>query len=311
MVMIGQGKPRWAHSFASVRRGYDPEQVEAHLRQLEVEVDILTTDRDAALKQAAQFLEELNEARREIERLAVQLPRLSVAPESVESMNERLKLMQQLAREEFGSMHAAAAAYAAEVIAAAGEQARSEVATAEQAAGATPVAAEAEWGPEPDGELGAAEEPPAGSGDDGNGLGEGGTHAERAVLRLRREAARERARLHEAAIAQRAEADEEFRVALALRCREVLTQLAELEAESVRTAQRLLADVDDQARTRLAEASENAQRIVAEAQREVDELHELRVRLVQQLASSRKLIDRTLPELAVPAPRAGHDLEQS
>ncbi|WP_316689573.1 hypothetical protein [Pseudonocardia sp. H11422] len=372
MVVVGQETPRWVHSFATVRRGYDPGQVTAHLRRIEVEFAILVADRDAALEQAAQFLRELNAARREIERLSFQLPRLSLPPESIESMSERLQLMQRLARDEFGSMHAEAVAYTAEIIAAARAEARrgaaavergavvapaagAPAATATTGAAATPTPTPASAAPtgaaapevptaaaagapttaaapevpatataetpvtaaaggpatmahaadastipavEPDrdrdreSDSGPAEEPPAapeaGQGESRAGVAD----VERTVRRLRREAAQERARLHEAAVARRAAEDEEFRIALALRCREVLAQLTALQAESLRIAQRLLAETNATARG-----------IVEEAQREVDDLHSVRAQLVQQLTRSRMLIDRTLPELVVPSPR--------
>ena len=48
-----------AAGFAVVRRGYDPDGVEAYLRRLDVQLQILAADRDAAVEQSRQMGVEL------------------------------------------------------------------------------------------------------------------------------------------------------------------------------------------------------------------------------------------------------------
>ena len=57
--------------FEVVRRGYDQAQVEAHLRRLDADIRILSTDRDAALDQAEQLNRELDDSRARADRLDV------------------------------------------------------------------------------------------------------------------------------------------------------------------------------------------------------------------------------------------------
>ena len=117
-----------------VRRGYDQGQVDTHLRRLDAEIQILATDRDAALDQSAQLARELDEARARAERLRVQVRSLVSPPQSVQGMSERMRSMLRLAEDEAGEMlnqadHEAAQrrrdaeAHAAQVVAAAQEQA--------------------------------------------------------------------------------------------------------------------------------------------------------------------------------------------
>jgi cell division septum initiation protein DivIVA len=260
-----------APSFAVVRRGYDPGQVTKHLNRIDAEARILAADRIAAVEQATQLSQQLESVRSEleaaqadIERLRNELRIMSGPPDSVSSMNDRLQVMLRLAKDEFGGMRATAAAQAAahagEIIAA----------VSAEAGEMTGVAIDdSEWR---------------------------GPQNEQEIERMRREAAEERARLDSAAATKRAEADEEFRVTLALRCREAMTQLARLQTEAMRSARQMIDGADEQARSVLAEARDAVRRTVDDAQREVDDLHSLRERLATQLDTSRKLLDRALPE---------------
>jgi len=98
-----------------VRRGYDQGQVESHLRRLDAEIQILATDRDAALDQSAQLARELDEARARAERLRVQVRSLVSPPQSVQGMSERMRSMLRLAEDEAGEMLTQAAHEAAEL----------------------------------------------------------------------------------------------------------------------------------------------------------------------------------------------------
>ena len=87
-----------------VRRGYDQGQVDTHLRRLDAEIQILATDRDAALDQSAQLARELDDARARTERLRVQVRSLVSPPQSVQGMSERMRSMLRLAEDEAGEM---------------------------------------------------------------------------------------------------------------------------------------------------------------------------------------------------------------
>jgi cell division septum initiation protein DivIVA len=120
--------------FAVVRRGYDQGQVDTHLRRLDAEIQILVTDRDAAIDQSAQLGQELDDARLRTERLRVQIRNLVSPPQSIQGMSERMRSMLRLAEDEAGEMlkragleatqtQLDAEAQAAEVIATARDQA--------------------------------------------------------------------------------------------------------------------------------------------------------------------------------------------
>jgi cell division septum initiation protein DivIVA len=279
--------PIVAPAFAVVRRGYDPDQVAYHLNRVDAETTILAADRAAAVEQATQLgqqlascRKELDVANAEIDRLRAELRVLAGPPDTIDSMNERLRVMLRLAKEEFTGLRAdasaQAAAHAAEIIAAVG-------------AGAV------------DG--------------DGFGFDEAelrGPRDEEELERMRREAATERTRLDDEATARRAAADEEFRQVLALRCREAMAQLAKLQTEAMRSARRVMDDADGQARTVLSDAKEAVRQTVEDAQREVDDLHELRLHLAAQLDTSRQLLDRAVSggRAAQDAPAATAPIDQ-
>ena len=90
--------------FEVVRRGYDQEQVEAHLRRLDAETRILSTDRDAAVDQAAQLTRELDDSRARAERLRAQVRTLVSPQQSVQGMSERMRSMLRMAEDEVAEM---------------------------------------------------------------------------------------------------------------------------------------------------------------------------------------------------------------
>jgi cell division septum initiation protein DivIVA len=90
--------------FEIVRRGYDQEQVDAHLRRLDAEISILVTDRDAALAQAVQLARELDEARVRAEKLRSQVRTLTSPSQSPQGTTERIRAMLRLAEDEVADM---------------------------------------------------------------------------------------------------------------------------------------------------------------------------------------------------------------
>src|SRR4051812_48437371 len=90
--------------FTVGRRGYEPQQVDAHLRRLDAEIRILVADRDAAVDQAAQLGRELDEARLRADRLRTQVRTMAARPSDVQGMSERIRTMLRLAEDEVADM---------------------------------------------------------------------------------------------------------------------------------------------------------------------------------------------------------------
>jgi hypothetical protein len=275
--------------FRVVRRGYEPQEVTEHLRRVEAEMKILSADRDASVERAALAEQQLDEARRELARVRAQLDSMTSPPDTVASMSERLHVMLRLARDEFSALQAEASSFTNDLIGSVQQEA--ERAGVAAAAGAVTESDRGRDGRRPD----AAE-------------------VDREIEQMRLRAAEERARLDEAAVDARARAEEEFRAALALRCRTALAQLTRLQADALRTARHVLDEANDRVRVRLAEAGETLRRMIAEAQREVDDLHAVREQLRQHIDSARTALEHALPDPArqgnpaVPASRPAPEL---
>lgn len=272
--MAAEGTTSPAEGFAIVRRGYDPDQVTEHLHRVDIDTKVLLTDRDTAVARAEWADRELTQARTELERLRGEVRSLTGTPHTVGRLSERLDALLRLAHDEYGDLQATAATYTSEAIAALEEEI---------------------GGQDPE------------TGDAAPAVAERHTDraaAQREIDRMYREAAQERARLHEAAVAERERADEEFRTVLALRARAALAQLARHQADALRAAQQVLDDVDAKVRERLAAAAEQARAMIADAQREVDDLHAVRDRLRSHLDSARSTLDTALPADLPPDPPA-------
>src|SRR5690242_1895638 len=86
--------------FPVVRRGYDPEAVEAYLRRLDTQLQILGADRDAAVEQSRQMGVELEACRARVERLRGQVSALSGPLLSVATTSERVRSMLRLVEDD-------------------------------------------------------------------------------------------------------------------------------------------------------------------------------------------------------------------
>jgi hypothetical protein len=86
--------------FAVVRRGYDPDAVEAYLRRLDVQVQILAADRDAAVEQSRQMGVELAACRGRVERLRGQVSALSQPGLIVAPTSDRVRSMLRLVEDD-------------------------------------------------------------------------------------------------------------------------------------------------------------------------------------------------------------------
>jgi hypothetical protein len=217
-------------------------------------------------------------------------------------MNYRLQAMMRQSQDEFAAIQVDAASYTARIVAAVRQEVGCAVNTAERRR--------------------SEETGPAGRSRDQHRepLRERSADVEHDVARIRREAQQERTRLWEEAVAKRAQAEERFQVALTLRCRQALAQLAQLHADTLRAVHRVHADVDEQARASVAEAAETARSMVADAQREVDHLRATRDQLHRSLATARAGLNsvlrlaasqsdaRTTASVAGIGPSQGHTL---
>ena len=103
MVQEPEPPPSGA-AFGVVRRGYDPGQVDNHLRRLDAEIQILVTDREAALDQSAQLARELDDARAHAEQLRAEVRSLVRSPQSVPGLSQRMRSMLRMAEHEAGEM---------------------------------------------------------------------------------------------------------------------------------------------------------------------------------------------------------------
>lgn len=86
--------------FPVVRRGYDPDAVEACLRRLDVQVQILAADRDAAVEQSRQMSVELEACRARVERLRGQVSALSEPGLIVATASDRVRSMLRLVEDD-------------------------------------------------------------------------------------------------------------------------------------------------------------------------------------------------------------------
>jgi chromosome segregation ATPase len=301
--------------FEVVRRGYDQEQVEAHLRRLDAEMRILTTDRDAAVDQSAQLTRELDDSRARAERLRAQVRTLVSPQQSVQGMSERMRSMLRMAEDEVAEMLQRADTEASKNLHDAEQKAASIVEDARAEADAIRMQskADAEAAEEADtrrrAELEAAEK----------------AHHERLTAdreTFEREIAEARARLaaeqqeHAAAAAavdveaerrrsdawtesenRRRQVEADFRIAMDQRRKEALTALT-AEQLATRTATEEMRERAHAEGRRMVEAAQQeAARIVADAHAAVVRLREQRQRMVAQLAASRADLDALVAAL--------------
>jgi cell division septum initiation protein DivIVA len=295
--------------FEVVRRGYDQGQVDDHLRRLDAEIQILATDRDAALDQSAQLARELDDARARAERLRVQVRSLVSPPQSVQGMSERMRSMLRLAEDEAGEMlgraeqevagrRREAEVHAAEVLAAAREEAaallaecRAEAERSSQEIGRVRAELEAD--------IAAAREQ----------LTADRTAATNQIAADHDRATRERETAWTKSESRRKMIEEDFTIAMDRRRAEALAQLAaeqkrlqlHVEATRARSAKEAHSQLEQArltARQELERAHASAQTITAEARRQLRELLELRGRILEQLGGTRTALDESLAALA-------------
>ncbi|MDT0351157.1 coiled-coil domain-containing protein [Pseudonocardia charpentierae] len=288
--------------FTVGRRGYDPHQVDAHLRRMDAEIRILVADRDAAVDQAAQLGRDLDEARLRADRLRTQVRTMAARPSDVQGMSERMRTMLRLAEDEVadmlrradeevarrigdaersvGQITEGARREAADILG----RARAEAETT--LAGAAKHRAEAEAAAAADRESIAVER----------------DTAARAIALANASAEQERTSAWAESERRRATVEEDFSIAMDQRRAEALTAI---QAERVRTEQWVQHSKDEatrRARAGIAAAEETARRMIAEAQARVAELADLRGRIAAQLRGTQAQLGTALDDLAPQSP---------
>ena len=301
--------------FAVVRRGYDQEQVEAHLRRLDAETRILSTDRDAAVDQATQLTRELDDSRARAERLRAQVRTLVSPQQSVQGMSERMRSMLRMAEDEVAEMLQRADAEVAkrlhdaeQLAATLVEGARSEADSLRMQSKADAEAAE-EQNARRRAELEAEESAHRERITTSRETSEREITEARARLAADQEeiaaaiaaadaaAERRRSDVWTDSEAQRKQVEADFRVAMDQRRKEALTALT-AEQLATRAATEEMRERIEADRLRMIESAHvEAAHIVADAEAAVVRLRAQRQRMVQQLMASRADLDALVASL--------------
>ena len=284
--------------FTVARRGYDPQQVDSHLRRLDAEIRILVADRDAAVDQSAQLQRELDEARLRSDRLRTQVRTMAARPSDVQGMSERMRTMLRLAEDEVADMLRRADAEVARRLGEVDGNADEVLAVAQREAVEVREAARADAEQTTATAARHRAETDAACAADRDALARERAEAEHAMTQAAAEAEHTRTRSWAASESRRAVVEEDFRIAMDQRRAEALT---EMHAERARTAawvQRSRDETTRQCRAELAEAEETARRIVASAQARVGELADLRGRIALQLRGTQAQLAETIAALA-------------
>jgi hypothetical protein len=290
--------------FTVQRRGYDPQQVDAHLRRLDAEIRILVADRDAAVDQAAQLARELDEARLRADRLRTQVRTMAGRPSDVQGMSERMRTMLRLAEDEVADMLRRADTEVARRLAEADAIAEQVVGGAEREAAEVRAAARAAADATAADAARLRAETEAACAAEHHAIADERAAAARAIEAAAAQAEKDRARAWSESEARRTVVEEDFTIAMDQRRAEAL---ADVQAERARIAEwvrRTGEETTRQVRAELAAAEETARRIVAAAQARVDELSDVRARVAAQLRGTRVQLGETLEALAPEAVEA-------
>ncbi len=298
--------------FTVGRRGYDPHQVDAHLRRLDAEIRILVADRDAAVDQAAQLGRDLEEARLRADRLRTQVRTMAARPSDVQGMSERMRTMLRLAEDEVADMLRRADAEVARRLAEADRAAEQVTGAGRREADRIVFAARSDAQASLDEATRHRAETDQACASDRRSLAEERAAAEHAIALAGERAEQERTSAWAESERRRATVEEDFSLAMDQRRAEALAAIQAERAQSEQWAQGTRAEATRQARAEITAAEETARRLVAEAQARVEELADVRSRIAAQLRGTQSqlstAIDSLAPEAlppAVPAPAVG------
>ncbi len=287
--------------FELVRRGYDQQQVDGHLRRLDAEIRILMADREAAADQAAQRGRELDESRARADRLRAQVRSLVHAPQTVQGMSERVRSMLRMAQDEVADMLARSEAevvrrrqetdrYLAELIATAHVNADA-IGAAARVEAERSAAADAQTRAQTEQECDAVRAVVATE----------RAESERQIAEAAEQARGERGRERSEAEIRRALVEEDFTIAMDQRRSEALAELTAGRAETKRREALILTTAADHSRDMMAEAD----RIVAEADRTAKTMAVDADRTAKEMVTH---ADRTAKETVTHADRTAKDI---
>ncbi|MGH3915967.1 MAG: chromosome segregation protein [Pseudonocardiaceae bacterium] len=270
-------------AFDIVRRGYDRAQVHDRFEELQADLHIVMADNEAGAAQAAELARQLEAARQELDEARRELQRLSAPPDTVEGMSERLKRMVRLARGEAAGIIARAEAAAVTRMAEAESDASDVRGRYEQLISET-QRRRSEMEAEHERVL---------------------TQARQCAAETVAQAKQRVAELDAASAAKRKQVEEDFDITMSVRRSDAVRASAEEEARSKAAAERRIAEAD----RRIVEATEVARRVVTEADqranamindatRRVEELRTVRRQIAEQLQSVHATLDHTFEHLA-------------
>lgn len=260
--------------FATVMRGYDRDQVSEFFRRFDAEMRVIAADRDAATANARELAENLEIARDNIDELRREVNRLSVPPTTVQGMSERVSSMLRLASDEASEIRAQSEAEAAEVLSIARQevaQHREEIAqkTAELERRREAMAAEHEATM-----IAARDE----------------------AQRILAEAKAQAEELDARAQANRERIQQDFDITIAARRSEAVAAANKLETDSKNEARERLENAHAEAESLRQRAASAATERVTRSQEVTEQVRALRSRMLSQLAEIRNQLD-DVPEL--------------
>ena len=255
-------------------RGYDRDQVVDFFRRFDAEMRVIAADRDAATANARELADNLELAREEIEELRREVNKLSVPPTTVQGMSERVSSMLRLASDEASEIRARSEAEAAETLSIARQEAeehRQEIARQTQEMNERREAMNAEH----EATMHAAHEEAA---------------------RIVADAKAKAEELDARAQSNRERIQEDFDTTMAARRKEALEQAKQLEATSKAEAKERLDTARAEAESTRQRAASAATERITRAQEVTEQIRTLRARMLAQLAEVRSQLD-DVPQL--------------
>lgn len=274
--------PPLDNGFEVVRKGYEQGQVDTHLRRLDAEIRILTTDRDAAVDQSVQLARELDEARVRAEKLRAHVG----PPKSVQGMSERMRSMLRLAEDEVDEMLSRAKTEVNRRTREADLQAAQTIAAAQAEADAVRFSAHADAERVGQDLARARAELEAKQQATHEQLTADRAASEQRIAADAARAEQEQARVWAESEARRTLVEEDFTIAMDQRRAEALEGLAAERLEAQREIDKLQES-----------AAATARAIVANVKRQVAELIVLRKRIIEQLDGMRTVLEGSLDVL--------------
>jgi len=260
--------------FATVMRGYDREQVTEFFRRFDAEMRVIAADRDAATANARELAENLEIARDNIDELRREVNRLSVPPTTVQGMSERVSSMLRLASDEASEIRAQSEAEAAEVL----SIARQEVAQHREE-----IARKVEEIENRREAMAAEHEATM-------------IAARNEAQRIIAEAKAQADELDARAQANRERIQQDFDITMAARRTEAVEAAAKLETDSKNEARELLENAHAEAESLRQRAASAATERVTRSQEVTEQVRALRSRMLSQLAEIRSQLD-DVPQL--------------